>query len=261
MLIGAMNYPMRDLVEEIHAFAEAGFDFVDITLEPARARAGELDVKAARKALDQTGLQAVGHTAWYLPIASQFPELRQAAINELERCLETFSELNVHLMNVHPDIHLAMRDQMTLARENAESIALLTGRGQQLGVRLMVENMAGFFSDPPFLRPIFEAAPAAGFHLDVGHSTLYSERNRIDELLAAFADRLTHVHVSDNKGGDQDLHLPLGAGTINWHHVIQALKRAGYNATITIEDFSRERELLKLSRRLLRQWWDEAQAG
>ena len=36
------------------------------------------------------------------------------------------------------------------------------------------------------------------------------------ELLDAFGDRLLHVHVSDNHGGDRDEHLPLGAGNIDW---------------------------------------------
>ncbi len=257
MLIGAMNHPMRDLVQEIRDFAEADFDFVDITLEPTGARPDQVDVKSIRRVLDSTRLQAVGHTAWYMPIASQFPELRQAGLEILERCIQTFSELQIPLMNVHPDIRREQRGPDALASANAESIAHLAEVGQSLGVRLMVENQAGPFSQVKYMSRILDAAPTAGFHLDAAHSNLYGDYNRVDELLEAFADRLVHVHLSDNKGGDWDLHLPLGAGNIDWQRVIRSLKSVGYDSTVTLEVFA-DRELLRLSRQLLRQWWDQA---
>ncbi len=256
MLIGAMNHPMRDLVREIHDFADAGFDFVDITLEPTGARPDQVDVSSVRRALDDNGLRAVGHTAWYMPIASQFPELRQAAIDILVRCMRTLSELGVPLMTVHPDMRREQRDQDALATANADSIARLAQVGQNLGVRLMVENQAGAYSQVRYLRPIFDAAPEAGFHLDAAHSNLSGDYNRIDELLEAFASRLVHVHMSDNKGGDWDLHLPLGAGNIDWRRVIRSLKNVGYDGTVTLEVFA-DRELLAQSRNRLQDWWEQ----
>ena len=256
MLIGAMNHPMRDLLQEIRDFAEAGFDFVDITLEPTGARPDQVDVKSVRRELDANQLLAVGHTAWYMPIASQFPELRQAGIDILVRCIQTFSELQVPLMNVHPDIRREQRGPDALTTANAESIAELTEIGRRLGVRLMVENQAGTFSQVKFMSRILNAAPTAGFHLDAAHSNLSGDYNRVDELLEAFASRLVHVHLSDNKGGDWDLHLPLGAGSIDWQRVIRSLKGAGYDGTVTLEVFA-NRELLGLSRKMFRQWWEQ----
>jgi sugar phosphate isomerase/epimerase len=66
------------------------------------------------------------------------------------------------------------------------------------------------------------------------------------------------VHVSDNRGGEGDLHLPLGAGNIDWRSAIRALKRAGYDGTVTLEVFSREREYLRASKRLWQDWWNDA---
>ena len=256
MLIGAMNHPMRDLLHEIRDFAEAGFDFIDITLEPTGARPDQVDVESVRRALDSNRLHAVGHTAWYMPIASQFPELRQAGIDILVRCIQTFSELQVPLMNVHPDIRKEQRGPAALAAANAESIAQLTEVGRDLGVRLMVENQAGTFSQVKYMGRILNAAPTAGFHLDAAHSNLSGEYNRVDELLEAFASRLVHLHLSDNKGGDWDLHLPLGAGNIDWQRVIRSLKNVGYDGTVTLEVFA-DRKLLGLSRQMFRKWWEQ----
>ena len=64
--------------------------------------------------------------------------------------------------------------------------------------------------------------------------------------------------MSDNKGGGADLHLPLGAGTVDVPRALRALRRLGYDGTITLEVFSPDRYLLAYSRDRLRQMWDEA---
>jgi sugar phosphate isomerase/epimerase len=40
--------------------------------------------------------------------------------------------------------------------------------------------------------------------------------------------------------------------------VVRALKGAGYDGTVTLEVFSRERDYLRTSRRLWLEWWSNA---
>ncbi len=125
----------------------------------------------------------------------------------------------------------------------------------------MVENLDRLFSDVGDLKVIFDEVPDAKFHLDVGHANLRlgrGEKNRTKELLTAFGDRLAHVHLSDNRGGAEDLHLPLGAGAIEWAGVARMLRDAGWDGTVTLEVFSREREHLRTSRKLWLNWWSDA---
>jgi sugar phosphate isomerase/epimerase len=93
MLIGTMNHPERDVLEEIAWMADAGREFIDLTLEPPAAASWRIDTTALRRALERHGMKVVGHTAWYLPLASAIPEIRAAAVSELKRCLNTFSEI------------------------------------------------------------------------------------------------------------------------------------------------------------------------
>ena len=86
MLIGAMNNPMFDPVDEIETYARFGLDFIDLTLEPQAAYSGTLDIEGVRNALRRTGLGIVGHTAYYLPIASPLPQLRRAAVATAGEC-------------------------------------------------------------------------------------------------------------------------------------------------------------------------------
>jgi sugar phosphate isomerase/epimerase len=256
MLVGAMNYPGRSVPKEIHRIHEDGFDFIDLTLEPPAAWTP--DGKEVGRLLGDLGLSVVGHTAYYLPIASPFPELRATARDLFVRAVETFADAGVELVNVHPDSRVPLIAREQVRARNAEAIATLVEDAGRRGVRLMVENLDRMFADVDDLKPILDAAPDAGFHLDVGHANLrlgVGGTNRTPALLQAFGDRLAHVHVSDNRGGDDDLHLPLGAGAIDWRRAVGWLKDAGWDGTVTLEVFSREREHLRTSRRLWLEWW------
>jgi len=63
------------------------------------------------------------------------------------------------------------------------------------------------------------------------------------------------VHLHDNRGGNQDLHLPLGAGNIDVAGAIRALKSCGYDGTITLEVFTPDLNHLVYSRDVLKRTW------
>jgi sugar phosphate isomerase/epimerase len=259
MLVGAMNFPGRSVLKEIHRIHEDGFDFVDLTIEPPAA--WNVNGKEIGALVSDLGLGVVGHTAWYLPIASAFPELRRTAHDLYRRALDTFADAGVELVNVHPDQKVPLHSVEQLRKANAEAISELASEASRRNVRLMVENLDRRFADVDDLRAILDAVPEVGFHLDVGHANLrlgLGEANRTASLLEAFGPRLAHVHVSDNRGGAEDLHLPLGAGTVDFKSGIRALKRAGWDGTVTLEVFAREREHLRTSRRLWLEWWARA---
>jgi sugar phosphate isomerase/epimerase len=256
MKLGLMNHPARSAADEVQAVAAAGFEFVDLTLEPPGA--WPVDAPVLGRLLRELGLGVVGHTSPHPSIASPFDGLQARAHEILRECFATFAELGAEVVNVHPDPMPSVIPRADVARRNAEAVAALTDDAAAAGVRLMVENMGRSFGTADELRPLFDAAPDALFHLDVGHAHLGrrpEEPNRTTELVGAFGDRLAHVHVHDNLGLE-DLHLPLGAGSIDWPEVARALRRAGYDGTVTIEIFAREPAHVETSRRLWREWWD-----
>ncbi len=251
-----MNFPGRSVLKEIHRIHEEGFDFVDLTIEPPAA--WNVDGKEIGRLCGDLGLGLVGHTAWYLPIASIFPELRVAARDLYRRGLDVFADAGVTLVNVHPDQKVPLTSIEQVRKANAAAIGDLVVDAAARDITVMVENLDRLFSGVEDLKAIFDAVPEARFHLDVGHANLRlggGQGNRTRSLLEAFSDRLVHVHVSDNRGGADDLHLPLGAGLVDWRSAIRLLKEAGYDSTVTLEVFSREREHLRTSRRLWLEWW------
>jgi sugar phosphate isomerase/epimerase len=151
--------------------------------------------------------------------------------------------------------------QNWVLKRNVESLGELAAAADQLDLRLILENLPGQFNQPSRLRLVFDAVPDLGLHLDVGHANLGTPRNLSEDLVAAFGDRLEHVHFSDNRGGDLDLHLPLGAGAIDWRQIVRVLKSGQYDCTKTLEVFSTDREYLAVSQRKVRQLWAEEPLG
>jgi sugar phosphate isomerase/epimerase len=121
-----------------------------------------------------------------------------------------------------------------------------------LGLQAMVENLPDLSESDEMSRLISD--PRLGFHLDIAHAAMGKGRWR--RLMDRFWARLVHVHLSDNSTLRDD-HLPLGAGRVDWRQAVSELKRRGYDAVITLEVFSNDRDLLLYSRDLLQRVWDE----
>jgi sugar phosphate isomerase/epimerase len=255
MQLGLMNNPARDVLKEIARATEFGFDFLDLTLEPPAARADRVNAEQIRSALAERGLGVIGHTAYYLPFASAFDAIRVAAVHEAERCLEIFGGVGAPLMNIHLDCRVPGHDIGFINAQNVESLRQLLPTAERLGIGLMVENAEG--DDADALAPVFDALPTVGLHLDIGHANIGAgRRSHTASLLARYAGRLKHVHLSDNKGRSDD-HLAIGAGTIDWRRELRTLKASGYDGTITLETFYGDSSLISYSMNRVRELWTD----
>jgi sugar phosphate isomerase/epimerase len=257
VLIGAMNHPAHDVLQEIEWIAGMGLGFIDLTLEPPKAASWKIDRPAVRESLRRHRLEVVGHTAYYLPIASGIEEIRRASLAELRRCVDVFADLGVRWMNIHPDRHAPMHHRSFFVQKNIATVSELLPYARERGVGLMVENLPGDFNTAQQLGELLEPLPELGLHLDIGHANLLVVQSTVGELLSAYGDRLRHVHLHDNKGGGADLHLPLGTGSVDVRGAVRALKGTGYDGTITLEVFTPDRHHLAYSRDALQQIWNQ----
>jgi len=255
--IGMMNDPRVDLLAEIDWAEKNGFEFLDLTLEPPSYYPATAKLLETRKALNDANLGIIGHTAYYLPFASPYESLRKAAVEEMRWALEAFAKLGALRMTVHPDRSFAFSlGSKGILEKNLQSLKEIHEFARPLGIQVLIENMDRTFNTVEQIRQGFSQIPQLGFLLDVGHANLNVEQNRTEEFLQAFYDRLVHVHLSDNFGKVEDLHLPLGAGNIEWRKIIPMIKRFGYDGTITLEIFSVDRRYLLSSREKLREIWE-----
>ena len=256
-MIGAMNHPAHDVLQEIEWMAAMELGFIDLTLEPPMAASWMVDAGAIRGALERHGLGVVGHTAFYLPIASGIEEIRRAALEELRRCADVFAGIGARWMNVHPDRHAPMHDRSFFVQRNIATLRELLPYARERGLGIMVENLPGDFNSAGQLGELLEPLPELGLHLDIGHANLMVAQSTVEDILHVYGDRLQHVHLHDNKGGAADLHLPLGTGTVDVRRAVQELKACGYDGTITLEVFTPDPHHLAYSRDLLQRNWKE----
>lgn len=260
MIIGAMNHPGRDPLDEIEWFAQNNFDFVDFTLEPPAADPAHLDVAEIRAALAHHGMAVVAHAAYYIPISSPFASLRQTALQEFRRALEAARDIGARMMTVHYRAIPPLLPAECCPEWHLEVLRPLCAQAAELGITILLENAPRQPGQIDHITRILAAIPNLGFHLDSGHTQVEGGTDMFETYLERLGHRLMHVHLSDNDGS-WDQHLPLGAvrrGDIDWPARIARLKAVGYDSTISLEVFSPERTYLLHSRDLLRQWWEAA---
>ena len=102
-------------------------------------------------------------------------------------------------------------------------------------LHINIENLSEKAKD---LLPVFEAVPELGLTLDIGHAQLLTSKNRSFEFIADCPERIRHIHMHDNNGGmssHDDLHLPVGKGSIDFLPIFEGLSEIGYSGTMTLE--------------------------
>jgi sugar phosphate isomerase/epimerase len=258
MLYGGMNFPIKPVLEEVEALAELGFDYLELAMDPPQAHHKILNQQkdAIRSALERCNMGLVCHLPTFLSTADLTDSLREASLSEVLESLEVAAHLNSLKVVLHPSyisgLSLLVMDQ---ARDRAwRSLEATVEKADQLGLSLCLENMfpaTNSLVEPEHFVPVFEAFPSLKMTLDTGHAHIQSKGSkRALHFIERFGNRIEHIHANDNFG-KEDNHLPIGAGTVDFPRITKALKKIGYDGTITLEVFSRDRDYLKISQEKL----------
>ncbi len=254
MKIGVMNDPRKSIYDEAAAFGKAGFDFIDLTIEGPRAR--EVDTEKMGGLLKRYNLALTGHTDPCLPWAYPLPSIRQACLDELERCARIFSELGAGVMNIHPCYFCPPAMRALLVELNIEALKPIVEMASSYGLTLAFENYKAPFDRVSTFQELLGEVAGLSLHLDFGHANM--GKNNHEVFCEQLGPAITHVHFSDNRS-TADHHMPLGVGNIDWKNAVDSLKAIGYDATITLEVFCDDSQMifryLDLSRRYLLELW------
>ncbi len=160
--------------------------------------------------------------------------LEQVYLPKILKILPLMTELDMSLLTLHLwfDPRFVKEDVITfkigLLRHIIEKAA-------DFDISICLENlsetashMVGPFTDLPLLN----------LTLDLGHAQLLTKRNTSYEFIERYPERIKHVHLHDNRGGDSyqdDLHLLPGEGIVDFEKVFKKMKAMGYDRTITLE--------------------------
>lgn len=255
MLYGAMNFPIRPVLVELEVISGLEFDYMELTMDSPQAhyRVIHQQKNEILKALDRCKMGLICHLPTFVSTADLTDSLREASLSEVLESLEVAAELRPMKVVLHPSnirgLSVFVMDQ---ARQYAlKSLEAIVEKANYLGLCLCLENMfpqTNSLVNPEDFVEIFERFSTLKMTLDMGHANIGSKGSRkILDFIETFSDRIHHIHANDNLGKEDD-HLPIGAGTIDFQEIVKALKRIGYDDTVTLEVFSRDKDYLALSR-------------
>jgi sugar phosphate isomerase/epimerase len=260
MKFGAMNNPLKPILEQIDRISKLGVDFIEISIDAPEATAEKLisQKDAILEKLSKSNLELMFHLPTFVQTAHLSKNIRDASQNEVLRAIEIVKEFEAKKATIHPNYitGLGKRAKNRTRELGLEFLKKAYAKAEELGIILCVENMlpsSGMYIEPDEFKEIFEKFPNMKFMLDTGHANVYTDRNRSVKFIEMFGSRLGHIHVHDNSGSG-DEHLPIGCGNINFEEIIKTLKKVGYDDTITLEIFTDD-EYFKLSLQRFKQMW------
>ncbi|MEF8874349.1 MAG: sugar phosphate isomerase/epimerase family protein [Candidatus Thermoplasmatota archaeon] len=180
-------------------------------------------------------------------IASINQSIRRASVKEIKKSLRLASKVGADLVTVHPGLYSPLGRYCDNVLElSKRSLEELKSEAEDLDVQIAIENLPEMWltlsNEPEEMRELTTEL-GLNFCLDIGHA--YTSDNLEDFLETSLVP--ANVHLHDNVG-EEDIHLPLGKGEIDWKQVIKSLDH--YEGNFVIE--GRKMQELVESKKLLK---------
>lgn len=259
MRVGGLTNPMHDLAKEIDWLAGHGFDLVDLVMEAPGAAVEQVDWPAMGAQCRDRGVAPICHAAAYLPVESPSPLVRQAALDELRRSVDAAQAAGAAICTLRFRGWPSHMPEAAGYEYCRQLYGIVVKHGQERGVQVALENRAENAHQLKYFREIFHRVPDLKLLLNIGHGNVGTAQSMTRDYLFALADRLVHVHISDNNGARDD-RLPFGApgsGGINLLRELQTLRSFQYDAGISL-DMAGDRRWQVTCAEILRAAWVQA---
>lgn len=262
MKYGAMNFPIKPILNEIREIGELDFDYIEISMDAPEATPEKIisQKNDILNLIKNYNMDIVGHLPTFVFTTDLYESIRRASLEENLKALDALSELGVKKAVLHSGYVTGLGKFVLdrIKKYAIESIEMILRRSKDFGIRICLENMfsqSNFLSDPNDFKELFDLLPEIFLTLDLGHANIGMGKNKSIEFIHSFPKKIIHIHANDNFG-KEDNHLPIGAGMIDFEKIFKELKKVQYDETITLEVFSRDRDYLKISKDKIKMIWD-----
>jgi sugar phosphate isomerase/epimerase len=228
LLLGARAY----VFEDIGRIGALGLTFVELNLHGMK-EGWLVHAEGLEEEMDRWGLKCLIHGP-NEGDPCDIPRLSGRFYENILGLIDACKRFSAPLLTVHFWQDGRFIPERILERKR-EILCRMAREADIRGVQVCLENLS---ERPEDLQPMLEACPELGITLDMGHGQLLTDRNRALAIIERWPERIKHVHAHDNRGGDHvedDLHLPIGEGLIDFPMIFQALKGVGYAGTVTVE--------------------------
>lgn len=161
-------------------------------------------------------------------ISSLNESVRETSVIELIKIMNISAELDITTVTIHPGLYsmvVSGFEERSIANAK-RSLRTLDRMAQECGVKLCVENMPGFkFFLGHTAEQMAELVEGTSLPIcfDIGHA---NTTDQIDEITDVLGSRIRNVHIHDNNG-EQDQHLTIGDGTVDFDNCLRRLSNYG----------------------------------
>ncbi len=250
-MLYSLGEPFNRMVKKL---SNQGTKYIEVLDDGAH----ELDKKRVnllKEAAKSYDLEYTVHAPFAdINIASPSRPILDASMKRLVQSLDFARDLDAKLWVFHPGARTGITQFYPGSewKQNMQSIQELYAEAEQLGISIAIENLPAKYwflmkSPEDFRRFYKETALPIGIVLDLGHAHLESQ---IQPFFNQLADKIIHIHASDNQGVDDD-HLGVGYGTIDYQWFAETLKKLDYDQRVVIESCEHVPESLQKLKALL----------
>jgi sugar phosphate isomerase/epimerase len=218
-------------LEDINALHRLGLSFMEIPIQDPRAFS--LQVASYRLIKADLDLDFLCHGPREGD-PNDREGLEKKYFPKILSLLPLMESLGMPLLTIHLWLDPRFVSEEILDYKETFLRRILEETGKK-GITLCIENLS---EDASALTRFFQKFPALNLTLDLGHGELLSKVNTCYSFIEAIPEKIRHVHLHDNRGGDSyldDLHLIPGEGIIDLKDIYHKLLAVGYKGTITLE--------------------------
>ena len=245
--INAWSVPGSVSFEEMfQSISSAGFEGIELNLEREGASSHSLTFGSGSTVYDQINALArqyrlpdssISTSLYGGTLGSDSAEERESGKNVLRKQLECAAALGADAILVVPG---GIGDNTSILQAYANSrlsLMEMVPEIESAKIRVGLENVwNGFFASPMDMARFIDDlnCPTIGAYFDVGNVAINSYPEYWIEVLA---ERIFKIHLKDfaHSSWQQGSFVNLLQGDIRWAHVVNALRKAGYDGFLTAE--------------------------
>lgn len=218
-------------IDEINQVGKLGYPFAEINIDdPDKIESLLPELLTLKK---QYGLFYLAHYP-NEGNPADLDNLRDNFVPKVKRLIEYSPLLGIEKGTIHFWMDRRWASEEVIV-EKIKMLCELSEHAKKNQMVLCLENLTA--RQDSFGR-YFNAVPELRMTMDIGHGQLLSRENTSFGFMEHHFEKIAHVHVHDNMGGtgvEDDLHLPLGDGIVDYPGIFTILNNKGYNSTITME--------------------------
>jgi L-ribulose-5-phosphate 3-epimerase len=223
------SFPLR---ERLELAREVGIEGIEIPQFDTQE-----EVEQVAEVAGELGLEVhsvMGGTHWKLPLSSTDEDVREQAVQGINRALQVAKWSGAPVVLVVPGV---VNDDVSYAAAyelSRKSINEILPTAEDLGVAMLLENVWNkFLLSPLEMRDFIDSfdTPLVQAYFDVGNILLYGYPHQWIEILG---ERIKRVHVKDFDVNARQF-VPLLSGSVDWPRAANALRGIGYDSYVTAE--------------------------